>query len=209
MTAILDKAGDVLGTLAPTVATALGGPFAGMAVRKLAEKLGFDPSNTDDTTIGDFILHNQDPQTFAEIKKAELEFERDLKELDIAREELDVQRDRIAAEDRASARQRQAETGDWTPAALAGVIVIGFFIAMIALFRLAIPSENANVLYVLIGGLAALMTQVGNFYFGSSRGSKHKDAALGGAVRDLQAALSSKVAAAPQSGFVSAPPREN
>ena len=57
------------------------------------------------------------------------------------------------------------------------VLAILAFIAW-ALVYMPIPSENQNAITVLLGVVAAQVSGVVGYYFGSSAGSKAKDEAL-------------------------------
>jgi len=41
-----------------------------------------------------------------------------------------------------------------------------------------LPEGTSDVVNVLLGALGGMCAQVGNYFFGSSRGSKNKDAVL-------------------------------
>ena len=59
---------------------------------------------------------------------------------------------------------------------LAGIIVGGFLGCIVALLLFKVPAENKEIVYVLVGILGASFTTVKDFFFGSSQGSKDKDA---------------------------------
>ena len=157
---------DIVGTVAPTLASVLVGPqLGGLAGRILGKALGIEGASTDDLTK--HIEANQTPEVFAALKIAEMTLVKELKELDIKIQEID-------AGDRASARERQAKTGDKAPNYLAAVIIIGFFSILIALIFVVIPPDALSPLQIMLGALTSGLVQVLNFYFGSSAGSKQK-----------------------------------
>lgn len=57
---------------------------------------------------------------------------------------------------------------------LGALIVIGFFVLLGLLIFKGVPSENKEVLYLVIGALISSFTGVVQFFFGSSKGSKDK-----------------------------------
>jgi len=115
---LLDTFGPLLGQVAPTIATALGGPLAGVAVKALsAVLLGHENGSEDDVKAA---MASASPDQLAALKKIDADFKVSMKELDIDLE-------RIAAGDRDSARKMQTETKDWVPKLLAIVITLGFF----------------------------------------------------------------------------------
>lgn len=97
----------------------------------------------------------------------------------LAEKQLDIQ-------DRDSARKREMEVKDGTPANLA-YLIVGAFIA-VALFVVAHPyiwpgtklePEMLGMVGAVIGYLSAKAEQVASYYFGSSVGSQAKDATIG------------------------------
>jgi hypothetical protein len=57
-------------------------------------------------------------------------------------------------------------------------MVIGFFGVLAYIARFGLPSEGGPVLALLVGALATGLGQVLNYYFGSSTGSKSKEAII-------------------------------
>jgi hypothetical protein len=166
-----DKLKAIIATVAPGIATALGGPLAGVATRALADKLLGTPDASAEAveqavaaaTGGDLV----------KLKELEGEFQAQMQDAGIALE-------RIAADDRASARDRQAKMKDWTPSVLGLAIIVGFFGVLAWIFRFGLPDNGSEVLLIMVGALGAMTTQVGNYFFGSSTGSKNKDAIIAG-----------------------------
>lgn len=166
---LIAKFGPLLGQVAPTIATALGGPLAGVAVRTLSNALfGHEDASEDQVSEA---LSNATPDQLAAIKKIDADFKVQMKALDIDLE-------RIAAGDRDSARQMQKETKDWTPKALAFFITFGFFGALVWIVVFGIPQTGTEVILMMLGSLSTSWTGVVQFYFGSSAGSKAKTDAL-------------------------------
>jgi hypothetical protein len=155
----------LVGEVAPTIASAFGGPFAGMAVRKLSQAL----FGKDDATQAEIEteLAIASPETLLKLKTANQEFQVEMKKLDI-----DV--DRISAGDRDSARKREIALRDSAPKILACVIVAGFFTVLGAMMFVEIPVQAVQPVNILLGALTIMLSQVGNYYFGSSAGSKSK-----------------------------------
>lgn len=105
---------SLVGSIAPTIATALGGPLAGMAVKALGDAAGL--SNATEETVA-AAIQGATPELLAKIKAADQDFARQMKELDIKLEELDTS-------DRASARAMMIQTKAKTPAVLSYFVVI-------------------------------------------------------------------------------------
>ncbi|WP_107495306.1 hypothetical protein [Thalassobius sp. I31.1] len=163
------KIREILATVAPTVATALGGPLAGVATRAIAAKvLGREDASFEEVEAA---ITGASGADLVRLKELEYEFKAQMQEADIKLEQ-------IAAEDRNSARQRQVQMKDWTPSVLGLAIIIGFFGVLAYIFRFGLPAEGSEVLLIMVGALGTMTSQVGNFFFGSSSGSKSKDAVI-------------------------------
>ena len=166
---LLESFGPLLGQLAPTIATALGGPLAGVAVKTLSNAL-FGHEDATEDQISD-AMASATPDQLAAIKKIDADFKVQMKSLDIDLE-------RIAAGDRDSARQMQRETKDWVPKVLAIVITLGFFGILIWMLFKGMPQTGTEALLMMLGALGTAWTGVINFYYGSSAGSKAKTDAM-------------------------------
>lgn len=162
---------DWLKTLAPTIATVLGGPLAGMAVQAIGSAMGM--SDATGERINEVLTSgNMTGEQVAAIKKAELELKAKLAELQIKPEE-------IAAADRASARSMQATVRSKIPGALAIMITLGFFGILIGMMTGDLKSTgNTDALLIMLGALGAAWGAVVNFYYGSSAGSEAKNTML-------------------------------
>ena len=166
---LLEKFGPLLGQIAPSLATALGGPLAGVAVKTLSSAL-FGHEDATEAQISE-AMASATPDQLAAIKKIDADFKVQMKSLDIDLE-------RIAAGDRDSARQMQKETKDWVPKALAISITCGFFGALVWILVFGIPKTGLEVILMMLGSLSTAWTGVIQFYFGSSAGSKEKNSLL-------------------------------
>ena len=164
---------QILGTVAPLLGNAVGGPMGGMAMSLIAEKLGLEPDATDKQVHR--AIENMPPEDYAKIKAAELDLKARLKELDIEEE-------RIHAKDRASARSSNLASGRWTADILAFIVTFGFLGALVAFFfaGLELSATVKDPLLILIGVLGASFKDVMQYFFGSSRGSKEKTRLMNG-----------------------------
>lgn len=156
---------DVLKAIAPTVASALGGPLAGAAVSALGGILGLSEATQE--KIANVIQNGQmTPEQVASIKALELQYQNEEKERGFRYAELEFQ-------DRDSARNREIQTKDSTNKILAFTIV-GSFIAMVGAALLGYAKVESALAGTLVGYLSAKAEQVLAYYFGSSRGSDAK-----------------------------------
>lgn len=151
--------------IAPTIATALGGPLAGLAVDAVSKAIGIDPKDVN-KTIADGKLN---ADQIAKIKEAELA-------MAARAQELGLDFAKLAVDDRKSAREMQAATQSWIPGTMAIVVTIGFFGILIGLMTDHFKTSDA--LMLMLGSLGTAWTGIIAFYFGSSAGSQKKDQLL-------------------------------
>ena len=163
---LLKQFGPLLGQVAPTIATALGGPLAGIAVKTLSSVLlGHENGSEDDVSAA---IAGATPDQLAALKKIDADFKAHMKELDIDLE-------RIAAGDRDSARQMNMANKDWVPKALAVFITFGFFGVLVWMLVFGLPKTGTEALLMMIGSLGTAFGGIVQFHFGSSAGSKEKN----------------------------------
>ena len=140
--------------------------MAGVAVRGISSAL-FGEEGVSEADIEEAVL-GASPMELRKLKQAELEFQFEMREL-----EIDLER--LHAEDRDSARDRQAKTGDKMPGVIAAAALIGFFGILLAMIFVELPDASKAPLNVMLGSLGSLVVAIGNFYFGSSAGSSAKN----------------------------------
>jgi len=166
-----------LRTVAPALATALGGPMAGVAVRIAAQQLGHE--NPEQATANDIAaaVATGDTDVLLKLRQADSELRVRLRELDIRLEELEVEGRKIDAGDRADARGLAKARGLAPQGILSSVFVGGFVYILGLLFggQSTLPDEMMQPAMYLLGILSAGITQIMNFWFGSSAGSREKD----------------------------------
>ena len=163
---LLKTFGPLLGSVAPSIATALGGPLAGMATKALSQALLGNEDGSDDDIQA--ALRTASPEQLASVKKIDADFRVQMKSLDIDLE-------RIAVDDRKSARSMQTETRDWIPRLLAVSVTVGFFAILIYMLVYGLPTTGNEALLLLLGALQTAWGGIIAFYFGSSSGSQKKD----------------------------------
>ncbi len=151
--------GKLVENVAPTIATALGGPVAGMAVKALSTALlGHGDGSEDDITAA---LSSATPEQIAAIKRADNDFKVQMKQLDI-----DLVR--IAADDRNSARNMAVGTHSLTPSVMSYVIVVCWAIIQYFLFTHVIEASMRELIARVLGTLDGALMLVLSFWFGSS-----------------------------------------
>ena len=156
---------DWLAQIAPGIATALGGPLAGLAVTAISKALGVDEKDVQSTIESGKLTADQ----LSSIKQAEIELQKQANELGLDFEKL-------ATDDRKSARDMQVATKSIIPAVLAIGVTVGFFGILVGLMTDNVTKSDA--LLLMLGSLGTAWTAIVSFYFGSSASSQNKDEML-------------------------------
>jgi hypothetical protein len=175
-----DSVKAIIGKVAPWIAATLSGgnPLIGAGTKMLCNALGLK----EDAKLEDIqqklesgTLTSED---FAKIKMAEMQFQKDMQAAGFENEESIL---RLEVEDRSSARDREKTVRDKTPAILAYIFTVGFFVVVgVVIFR-GLPSSESgrDAAMLLIGALAGGVTQnVLGYYFGTSLSSTQKNELL-------------------------------
>ncbi len=151
-----DAIKGLVGELAPTIGAALGGPVGGAAASMLANVLGCDPT----PQKIEKALQQATPEQLVEIKKAELDFEVRMKEL-----EVDV----FALETKDIQNARESFSEDWTARAIAimSILLFGGYVLLVTLQPA--DDNDLNVVNLVLGYLGGIVSSVVSFYFGASK----------------------------------------
>mgnify|MGYP003645868211 FL=1 len=146
---------------APGIATALGGPLAGMAVSALAKQFGVE-----DEIEAVTKAIKADPESALKLKQLEHEkFKAILADKNSAREREVA----ISSSENAPTLNKIV-----TPALALGVTGLSFVLFAVLIF-VEVKTEAKDILIYILGVLSAAVTQILSYYFGSSVGSKDKD----------------------------------
>lgn len=162
---------NVLGAIAPTVASVLGGPLAGAAVGALSAALLGKPDGTVDEMSP--LIAGASPDILLKIKQAEANLTTSLAA-------AGVQIEDINSRDRDSARKMAIDTKSTMTAGLAVAYTFAYFASLWIVWRYGLGAADSmeasrDLLQTLLGALSAVQLQIMNFYFGSSSSSKDKD----------------------------------
>jgi hypothetical protein len=149
--------------IAPTIATAMGGPLAGMAVSAISKAIGVEPDQVQDIISNNKLTAEQ----IAQVKIAEIELQKQ-------EQELGLNFEKLAVENTKDARDMQKQTRSIVPALLTGITVLGFFTLLIGAAANVFTLAGSDVLMLLLGVLARETASVYNFWLGSSSGSQTK-----------------------------------
>jgi hypothetical protein len=156
-----------LKTLAPTIASALGGPLAGLAIESISKAIGIDPKDVQSTISEGKLSADQ----IMLLKQAEIQMAARAQEMGLDFAKLNV-------EDRKSAREMQVTTHSHIPPTLAILIVVAWATVQGFLLTNVIDPSMRELIARVLGTLDGALMLVLSFYFGSSSGSQTKDALL-------------------------------
>lgn len=177
-----DNIKELIGTSAPVIGTLLGGPAGGAVGGLISKVLGVD--NTPEAI--ELALMNN-PDALVKIKELEtskelaiLQAELENKRIDVGsvidNRKLDNEKDQMFLSDKQSARSRQVDsekaTGkvDVALYAIAGVIVVAFFVSILALIFITLDKQSGTyeLLLMLFGALTTKFGTVVDYFFGAS-----------------------------------------
>jgi hypothetical protein len=178
---------DILKTVAPWLVTALTGGVPGiaaMAASTIADKLGFGDGSVDAVKAA-LAGQSVTPEQLLALKQADADFELKMRQAGFAHSEsmagIQVQADKVAADDRASARQYAAAEHDHTARNLAYMYTLALFVVIGLEFYLAIGAivmsdVVKSTLDTLLGVLITMVIGSKEYFFGSSsRADKQAD----------------------------------
>ncbi|MEM9388797.1 MAG: hypothetical protein AAGA68_27400 [Pseudomonadota bacterium] len=173
---LLGDAGPLLGKVAPTIATALGGPLAGAGVAALGKTLVGDDFDAEDGGMMERLrktLAAPSADQLAAMQATDQAFK-----LEMADKGIEV--DRLIAGDRADARgmaREMVKAGKhlWPQVAISGIVLLAFNATLWWLLGNSIPEGNENMINYMVGQLSGFATSAVAFWLASSFGSRTKD----------------------------------
>lgn len=166
----------VLAKVAPTVASALGGPLAGAVVSEIGDLFGISEPTQDKIRVA--IEQGQlTGQQIADLKTLELKLQDEEKERGFRYAELEFK-------DRDSARSRDTELGKAGIRNRRADAMFFLAVAMIVGLVYAVwttPDINEyvkGIVTFLLGRFAGYLDNIYSFEFGTTRGSQNKDSTI-------------------------------
>jgi hypothetical protein len=165
----MDDWKSLLRTIGTGLATAAGGPLAGAAATFIADRLGLEEKTVDAVTKA-LSGNNLTPEQIAQIKLAEIDFQKFLKT-----NEIDLEK--VHAADRGNARDLLKATNSKVPALLTFFITMGFFGVLGAMFLYPEVKESAPLM-IMLGSLGTAWTGACSFWFGTTANSRDKTTLL-------------------------------
>lgn len=159
---------EIVGSIAPGLATALGGPLAGAAVKVIADKVLGAPNATEEEVAEALSSGKLSGDQILAIKRAEQEF---LVEM----AKIDAQADQSYLQDVQDARARQVATKDYMPQTIF-FLLLGVYVFEISLFWFGQVPTDEFVRALMTRAFSTVevgLTGAIAYFIGSSRGSKN------------------------------------
>lgn len=155
---------ETLGAIAPTLATALGGPLAGAATKFIASSLlGDENANIED--IETAVL-GASPEQLAQLKGIDKEFK-------ISMEKLGVDVFKLEVADKGNARENNK--GSYMPAVLSLGLTFIVGVLLYALFYIEPPEGAREPLLIVLGMVVKEWSNSMHYWFGTTRSSSDKN----------------------------------
>lgn len=172
-----------IASIAPTLATMLGGPLAGTAVTALESALGLTPgAGADGVTAA--VATGMTPEQIGAVRAADQKHLEVMQKqgIDLDKINLDFQAAMVEADnsDRGSARDREIKVGGWTVPSMAWLVLIGSLSLTAAVVTGNVTKDPAlaTIVGTALGSMWSEAKQVLAYYFGSSAGSRVKDGTI-------------------------------
>lgn len=169
-----------IGSIAPTLATMLGGPLAGTAVAALEGAFGLTAGAGADA-VTSAASAGMSPEAIAAVRAADQKHLEQLQQQQIDVDQINADYDKAMAAtdagDRDSARKREMAIRGFTTPALAWLIVSSSVALAVAVVTGHVTDDPKQAVLVgtVIGYMFNESKSVLAYYFGSSAGSARKD----------------------------------
>ena len=151
------KLGGLLKSLAPTIASAAGGPMAGMAVKMAAQKLGVPDATANE--IEDII--EREPEKAVLLKEADKDFKDRIREM-----EIDLESFKTEVEDRQHARA--TFKNDWTPKVFGILALLLYGAYVMAVTIMPHDQNDETIISLVLGQLSGILGTMAAFWFSGS-----------------------------------------
>jgi hypothetical protein len=159
---------NLISTIAPWIGTALGGPLGGAAVTAIGGALGLDKPTEDSIKQA---LSGVTPEQMLAIKQADNDFALKMQQAGFA----DLESlEKIAADDRASARAMESTTRSRVPATLSLVVTVGLFAVLLGMLLGWLHVTDSQALLLMLGSLTTGWGSVMAYWFGTTHDSARK-----------------------------------
>lgn len=169
---------STIGKVAPWIATALGGPAAGLAIDAVCKAAGLAPSLENAQKAAEMAAAGSlTGEQFLALRQSEDAFK--IKMMEMGYKQITDLED-IAFKDRDSARNMMIQTKDNTPRLLAFYALVvwtlmnGTLLGM-AFMGKSLPTDMSPIIMRVLGTMDALLGMAFAFFLGTTANSRNKD----------------------------------
>lgn len=166
---------DFVRKIAPTVATAIGGPLAGGIVASLSQILLGKPDATEAEMAGAIANGQLTGEQIIQLKQLEATLKQQEQEMGFRYADLEFQHEKLIIDDIQNARAREIAVKDNMPQIIMGIAFV-LYVVQIALFYFGqMPEEEFTRALVVraFGTIDGVLLTCVAYFVGSSRGSKN------------------------------------
>lgn len=166
---------DFVRKIAPTVATAIGGPLAGGVVASLSQILLGKPDGTEGEMATAIAQGQLTGEQIVQIKQLEMQLKKDEQDNGFRYADLEFQREKMLIDDVQNARAREIAVNDNMPQIIMGIAFF-LYILQIGLFYFGqMPEEEFTRALVVraFGTIDGVLLTCVAYFVGSSKGSKN------------------------------------
>lgn len=159
---------QVIGTVAPWLGTALGGPLGGMAVSAISNALGLSESTQ---KAVENALKGATPEQMLAVKEADSSFSLQMQKMGFENlEKLEA----LAVDDRKDARAMQIALRSKVPAGLSILVTLGYFAVLFGMLSQNLSAYDSQALLLMLGSLSTAWGMVMAYWFGTTSDSGRK-----------------------------------
>lgn len=167
---------SIVKTVAPVLASALGGPMAGAAVAAISRGI-FGEDNVSEEELVETL---KDPSMVIKLKQIETNFLLEQEKLAIEKGYQKLEEISLMYSDIRNAREQSEQSikygkTDWMRILLPASVILLLTGIIFGLFVTNIQGSTKDVIYLIVGSLMTSFGSIVTFYYGSSQGSKSKD----------------------------------
>lgn len=188
----------IVGTIAPTLGTLLGGPMAGTAVAALSKIfLGTETGTEEELAVA--INQGLTPEKIVEMKKIDLEHKENMAKIGFDYAKLNQETEIAYISDTADARKYKDNNVFWLGVVILTMFAVVMGMALYGTYGIisgGIPIKDVSVVATIsgfvgtiIGYVASNAQQVVSYFYGSSAGSAQKTTEM---ASTFQSALNNK-----------------
>ena len=163
---------DIVRQVAPTIGLVLSGgnPLVGMGIKAVSEALLGKPDASEEEIST--VLQSASAEDLLKLKTADHSFKTEMAK-------IGLDKDKLEFADKDSARKREMEVKDSTPAVLAYLFTVMFGSTLGTLiFGPEIAESNKPIIFSMVGSLGTVWIAACTYYHGTSRSSAAKDVLL-------------------------------